>query len=129
MSSYSQIIFENFLKYNFMHPELPNAFREEVCRQVKGRTPAMHLFGDVYPTGINELSRRHRRILQEEGFSAAHKFYSWKHTGAIMAALAGVSLKELQIQLRHHSLDETDGYLRQLGYTDLLQLEEKFPEM
>jgi hypothetical protein len=76
---------------------------------------------------LNRMNKRHRKILTDLGFSTAHKLYSWKHTGAINAVLAGVTVKELQIQLRHASLEEVDKYLRQLGAFDLKALEDKFP--
>ena len=53
--------------------------------------------------------------------------YSWKHTGAVMAVKAGIHIKQLQIQLRHHSLDQVDQYLRDLGVSDLSDLARSFP--
>ena len=41
--------------------------------------------------------------------------YSWKHTGVVMAVKAGIHIKQLQIQFRHHGLDQVDQYLRDLG--------------
>lgn len=77
--------------------------------------------------GKSTMYRRHLRILNELNFGQGYTLYSWKHTGAVAAAKAGVSLKELQLQLRHHSLDETDGYLRQMGIRDVQRLRHIFP--
>ncbi len=79
------------------------------------------------PAGKNTMYRRHKKFLDALGFGEGYTLYSWKHTGAVAAAKAGVSIKELQLQLRHHSLDETDKYLRQMGVKDMGKLREGFP--
>lgn len=38
-----------------------------------------------------------------------------------MAVKAVISVKELQMQLRHHSLDQVNLYLRQLGMMDCIK--------
>lgn len=81
------------------------------------------------PIGINTMSTRHRKILKALGFNYAYKLYSWKHTGAVMAVKAGIPLKELQMQLRHHSLDQVNEYLRQMGVQDMRSLQERFPSI
>lgn len=79
------------------------------------------------PISKNHMYERHKAILDGLNFGDGYTLYSWKHTGAVMAAKAGISVKELQLQLRHHSLDETDKYLRQMGVKDLGRLREDFP--
>ena len=81
------------------------------------------------PIGRNTMYRRHKLILKLLGFGEGYTLYSWKHTGAVSAAKAGIRLKEIQMQLRHHSLDETDKYLRQMGVKDMAMLQSKFPEI
>lgn len=81
------------------------------------------------PISKNNMYERHKAILDELNFGAGYTLYSWKHTGAVAAAKAGISIKELQLQLRHHSLDETDKYLRQMGVKDLSKLRENFPSI
>jgi len=109
---------------------IPVAFRPDL-EGLRDRTPGAYLFHQAgmpgTPYNLNRMNKRHRKVLTELGFSTAHKLYSWKHTGAINAVLAGVTVKELQIQLRHASLEEVDKYLRQLGAFDLKALEDKFP--
>lgn len=74
------------------------------------------------------FTKRHRKILQDlEIDTTKYKLYSWKHTGAVMAAKAGINIKQLQVQLRHHSLDQVDAYLKRLGVFDLDDLSNKFP--
>ena len=81
------------------------------------------------PIGRNTMSARHRQILKEMNFGKGYCLYSWKHTGAIQAIQAGVNVKELQTQLRHYSLVETDKYLRQLGVRDISQFRERMPSI
>lgn len=81
------------------------------------------------PMSKNIMYNRHKKVLESMGFGEGYTLYSWKHTGAVAAVKAGISVKELQLQLRHHSLDETDKYLRQMGVKDLSRLRENFPEI
>ena len=113
---------------------IPESLRGELTEAYYGKNPQMWLFGKEglatdRQIGKNEMSDRHRMILQEYRYSGAHKLYSWKHTGAKKAAMAGVSIKDLQVQLRHHSLDQVDEYLRSLGVQDLSTLAARFPAL
>lgn len=81
------------------------------------------------PVGKNFMYNQHQRILNELNFPKGYSLYSWKHTGAVAAAKAGIGMKELQLQLRHHSLDQTDQYLRQMGIRDVDKLRYEFPEI
>lgn len=109
---------------------IPDAFFPIVERKVLGKNPNDYLFpgrngGRI---GLNTYGDQHCKLLRRVGFdSDRYKLYSWKHTGAVAAVRAGINLKDLQIQLRHHSLDQVDAYLRQLGVSDLGNLQKKFP--
>ena len=68
------------------------------------------------PASVNFAYNRHEKAL--EALNLKHKnytLYSWKHTGAVNAYLAGVGIKELQGLLRHSSVQITDIYLKSLG--------------
>ena len=111
---------------------IPEKFREEVKTNFYGENPTLFLFSNNGGVGEeligkNSMSRRHRQILKSLRYSPAHKLYSWKHTGAKEAAVAGANIKDLQVQLRHHSLDQVDMYLRGLGVQDLSNLASVFP--
>lgn len=113
---------------------IPEAFLPIVKRKLKDRMPTEYLFpsysSEKNPTGMSTYGRQHMEMLKRLGFDTSrYKMYSWKHTGAVAASRAGVDLKQLQIQLRHHSLDQVDMYLRQLGVNDLGRLEKQFPTM
>ncbi len=82
------------------------------------------------PLGTNDLASRHRKAVKVVGLPPEYKFYSWKHTGAVAVALMGtIPIKQLQLQLRHHSLDQTDMYLKSLGVQDLGNLRDNFPDI
>jgi len=82
------------------------------------------------PLGYNTMGHRFSIVLDDLGFDTKlYSLYSWKHSGAVDCVKAGISIKELQLQLRHHSLDQVDDYLRQLGLSDLMGLKTKFPEI
>ena len=108
---------------------VPIAFRPSLeC--LKLRSPREYIFYKddcTKPVAINYFIRKFRRVLTHLGFGNEFQLYSWKHTGAVAVVRAGASLKEVQIQLRHHSLEEVDKYLRQLGVHDLNDLEDRFP--
>lgn len=94
-------------------------------------SPADYLFSNKVdkskPVGRNTMNARHAKILKHLNFGAGYSLYSWKHTGAVMAAKSGVSIVELQMQLRHYSLDQVQQYLRQMGVQDMGSLRNKFP--
>lgn len=82
------------------------------------------------PLAMRHMWKRHKAFLDRLGFDTnQYKLYSWKHTGAVAAVRAGVPVKVLQLQLRHHSLDEVEKYLRQMGIDDLMQWRDRLPEV
>lgn len=107
---------------------IPDAFLPELL-PLQEQSPGSYIFPGKKnrPLGYNTMGRRHRLLLQEFGFSSDFAVYSWKHTGAVYAVRAGIGLKELQLQLRHHSLDQVNAYLRQLNVTDFSNLRSDFP--
>lgn len=111
---------------------IPSAFGP-VLEPIRAMPPGALIFpaksAPDKPIGMNTMSTRHRAILRRLGFSKEYQLYSWKHTGAVMAVKAGIGLKELQLQLRHHSLDQVNEYLRQMGVSDMSNLQNRFPEI
>ena len=77
----------------------------------------------------NFYYKLHQIQLKEIGYPSEYSLYSWKHTGVKEAAINGMSLKELQLQLRHHSLDQVDTYLKGLGILESENLRNRFPEI
>ncbi len=79
------------------------------------------------PVPFNFWSRHHLKMLRVLKYSPNYNLYSWKHTGVCRAYKAGIGLKELQLQLRHHSLDMVKVYLESLGILDFKNIKEMFP--
>jgi integrase len=68
------------------------------------------------PVGAVYFYRHHRKMLVELGLTDHdYDMYSWKHTGNIAAYLAGADLMYLRDQNGHHSVSQTERYLKDLG--------------
>lgn len=80
------------------------------------------------PTGKGYALDKYNKYRDALQISKEKHLYSFKHTGNRDAYLAGVDIKSLQMQNRHHSLSETDKYLQELGLKKNLQID-KFPEL
>jgi integrase len=110
---------------------IPDSFCNTLEEALVGKNPALYVIGfDYKPVGMNWMSSRHQKFLRGHHFDTKRfKFYSWKHTGAVMAAKNKVHIKQLQMQLRHHSLDQVNQYLRQMGVFDMGDFSSKMPEL
>jgi len=64
------------------------------------------------PLGKNTLRNRFNRYREALGISPEHKFYSWKHSGAISLINAGVQPYDMKNHLRHASFATTEIYLK-----------------
>lgn len=73
--------------------------------------------------------KQHSKVLKHLGFSSNYSFYSWKHTGVVKAVKAGIHIKDIQLQLRHHSLDMVNEYLKNLGVMDMDRIRDLFPSI
>ena len=83
----------------------------------------------VNEAGAHYYSKKFKAVLLRFNYSNDYSLYSWKHTGNKNACLAGIPVKEIQLQNRHHSLDETDKYLRGLVLGDAKNIRNLFPEI
>ena len=71
------------------------------------------------PLGKNTMRDRFNRYREVLEISPDHKFYSWKHTGAISLIQNGAKPYDLKNHLRHASFATTEEYLKkQSGNTD-----------
>lgn len=122
---------ENAKNWKFAHVCIPKQFRKEVFINMDGRAPSEYLFPSKRDPeqriGRKTMTNKHRKILNDLGFGQEYKLYSWKHTGAVACVEKGINIKHLQIHLRHHDLETVDKYLRQLGFENIGDLEDKFP--
>jgi len=86
----------------------------------------LYLFGKfgqpgLEPPGKNTLRNRFNRYREELNISKDHKFYSWKHTGAISLLENGAQPYDIKNHLRHASFATTEVYLKkQSGNTSKL---------
>ena len=102
---------------------------------LKSYPPYFYVFGNKKKPGIKcwgmkHFAYAHQAILKKLGYNTeVYKFYSWKHTGAVMFYLQTADLKALQIQGRWHSLDMVDEYLKNLGVMDLERIKNSFPKI
>jgi integrase len=55
--------------------------------------------------------------------------YSWKHTGVVQAYKNGVDIKAIQLQCRHYSIEQTDVYLKSLGFVENTPFLNGIPEI
>ncbi len=83
-------------------------------------SPNDYLFGSGLKTcstkySRNSVTRIHKEALTACKISKEFTMYSWKHTGVISAYKAGIDLFSIMRQLRHHSLTQTQIYLKSLG--------------
>jgi integrase len=112
---------------------IPNALRRDLEKiNLEKYPPNYFLVGkDGYPSQnqipINWLSTKHREVLRHLKYSPDYNLYSWKHTGVVQSYRAGMGLKELQLQLRHHSLDMVKIYLESLGILDFGNIRDTIP--
>ena len=67
--------------------------------------------GDV-ALGKNTLRNRFNQYRDQLGISEEHKFYSWKHTGAIALLDNGAKPYDIKTHLRHSSFSTTEEYLK-----------------
>lgn len=115
----------------YVHVVIPRPFRPSL-EYLADYPGTMYLCGrDGLPSdtmiGENYTYNRHRAALEACGVPGT--LYSWKHTGVVAAYQSGVGLEDLRRQLRHHSLDMTQVYLRSLGLLDLDGLSDRFPTL
>ncbi len=63
----------------------------------------------------NKFSVKFSEIRDREGLPKEYSLYCWKHTGVVEHYKSGAKIKWLQKQCRHHSIEMTDKYLKDLG--------------
>lgn len=113
---------------------IPDPFIKKLRKWIKGYPADYYLFTTAgmpgpQPAGINYLSDKHREVITPLKWGKRYTFYSWVHTGIKRAAMAGIPLKQLQIQKRHKSLDMFNEYMKDLGVDDCRELKMKFPSI
>jgi integrase len=112
---------------------IPDGFRKELENLNLHHFPQnFYLIGadglpSAKPVAQNYWSRHHFTVLRNLNFSERYNFYSWKHTGVCHAFKNDMDLRELQTQLRHHSLEMVAIYLKSMGANDMEDARKKHP--
>ena len=81
------------------------------------------------PIAINYMKNKHRPLLARSKISNQCKLYKWKHTGDVACARAGMASKELQMQLRHASLDQVNIYLASMLGNESVFVKNNYPTL
>lgn len=63
----------------------------------------------------NTLRKKFNKIRDKLNMPDSYKFYSWKHTGGVMAADLGIPLSDIQVQMGHKNIATTLEYLKNHG--------------
>lgn len=115
--------------------EIPNSFIKEVKALKLEQYPSdWYLFGKGYKPGPKQMKRNtvsmhHSEIRDALSIDKKHNLYSWKHTGNVDSYLAGIDPYELMRQNRHHSLEQTMGYLVSMGLRPNVNFSKKAPKL
>ena len=109
---------------------IPDSLLDSIIDLIKAKSSGDWLFpGKKSCISKNRMNDRHNPFLAKHNFSEDHTLYSWKHTGVVRAYKAGVDLKRIQLQCRHHSIQQTDTYLNSMGLYENLEIKLKMPSL
>ncbi len=94
---------------------IPQTYLEILNQYLKNANPDDYIFcskgGSTgpYPYKKDGMNVRHNKILRAKEIDGT--YYNWKPTGMIDALKSGVPIQDIQLQARHHSLDQLKSYL------------------
>ena len=97
---------------------IPESFHKELTQSAEFNTEQEFVFqsrNSNTPPSKNVMGSRYHNIIEDLNLNTDYTLYSWKHSGVVAAYNAGVDIKTIQNQCRHHSLEQTDVYLKSLG--------------
>lgn len=113
---------------------IPDAFYD-IVKVLENYPLDYYVFGKDGEPGLRQLSEnnlynRHEKIMQLAGIRGKrNSLYSWKNTGIYFYLKNNGNIKQLQLQLRHHSLDQVNQYAQDFGLLDCDDIEKRFPEI
>jgi integrase len=79
--------------------------------------------------GKNTLRFRFNKFRKALNMPLEYKFYSWKHTGGIMAIENGVPINQISDQMGHTTLAHTSDYLKAKGGRRLEAIRNNYPKL
>jgi len=97
---------------------IPDTFYQELMQSKEFGLGQEYVFQSKRsksPVSKNMMGTRFHNLVKGLNLSQDYTLYSWKHSGVVAAYNAGVDIKTIQRQCRHHSLELTDIYLKSLG--------------
>ena len=86
-------------------------------------------FPSAQSVSVNHFRNKWNKFKKLKSIPKDYKLYAWKHTGFIKSLQNGVSLKEIQLQAGHHSLDQVDEYLASMNVQSIENLRNSFPKI
>jgi len=104
---------------------IPQDLLEELKSLYKNAPGHFYIFFDADGDGQScvsrdNLSKRHKIIMDILQFGPGYTFYSWKNTGAVKMLLQDKrSIRSISKCMGHHSLDMTDRYFQSLGIDEM----------
>lgn len=115
---------------------IPDNFRDKLLNKYKIHLypPDYYLIGvngvpGLKPVSVNSLRERFNKIRDRLQLPKEYKLYSWKHTGNINCAEAGIPMFHIQQQNGHASLRSTEVYMKnKVGFTSE-QIKNQFPSL
>lgn len=81
------------------------------------------------PLGKNNLRFRFNRVRKALKMPTEYKFYSWKHTGGVLASESGIPEKDISDQMGHTTLKTTSTYLKSKGGRRILSIKNNYPKI
>ncbi len=115
-------------------PVIPLAFKEDLKKAVKQRHFGEYLCpssrGLYSMASENNYAYNHAKVVRLIGLEKSrYKLYCWKPTGMLQAVKNGASIKFIKEQAGHYSIDQSDSYLRAVGWRDDDNSSCKFPKI
>lgn len=101
---------------------IPNPFLPELKQYIESLGSQEWLFltkHNVQHIRIDYFNDWIERACKSLDIKERYTTYSFRHSSAIKAVMKGISVRQLQMQMGHASLDMTGRYLRQMGWQDM----------
>lgn len=82
----------------------------------------------IYKIAPTRIAEAWRAFCRKYKIPDEMKLYDLKHTGGGMAVEAGINVRDIQLQMRHSSLNITEQYLKKFANTASDNLIDNFPD-
>lgn len=116
--------------------EIPRHFLEKIRTEYKLQTfpRDYYVFGRGGKPGPNNLGKNNLRYRFNKYRKALempeeYKFYSWKHTGGVLAVDSGIPEKDVSTQMGHTNISTTHIYIKNKGGVRIPSIRDRYPEL